>query len=203
MGTTNGSVVPNHHADHPGFAGLSGVVAAMTMAFGRRGLVRLAAELADLDTDDCVVDVGCGPGTAARYAARRGAAVTGLDPSAVMLRTARLLSVGRGISWIDGVAEALPLPDAWASVVWSLATVHHWQDVDAGVAECTRVLRPGGRLVAIESLRAEDATGLASHGWTEPQAGRFAEICSGAGLDDAHVVRHGSLVAVRAMQRRA
>ena len=88
-------------------------------------------------------------------------------------------------------------------MVWSLATVHHWQDVDAGVAECTRVLRPGGRLVAIESLRAEDATGLASHGWTEPQAGRFAEICSGAGLDDAHVVRHGSLVAVRAMQRRA
>jgi ubiquinone/menaquinone biosynthesis C-methylase UbiE len=50
--------------------------------------------------------------------------------------------------------------------------VHHWHDLDAGLAEVRRVLRPSGRFLAIERQVEPGATGLASHGWTAEQAHR-------------------------------
>src|SRR3954465_7561562 len=65
---TTDLAAPNHHHDHPAFAGLTGLVAAATMTVGRDGDARLAVELARLAPGDLVVDVGCGPGVAARHA---------------------------------------------------------------------------------------------------------------------------------------
>lgn len=181
-------VVPNHHADYPGFAGIRGLLAGATMVIGRGAICRLAADLTSVRDGDHVIDVGCGPGSAAREAARRGAAVTGIDPAAIMLTLARKLTRrGRSISWIAGVAESLPLPDRWATVVWSIATVHHWHDVDAGLAEAYRVFDAHGRLLAIERRTRPNATGLASHGWTDAQADVFAEHCRAAGFTDVRV----------------
>ncbi len=138
-----------------------------------------------------MVDLGCGPGAAARYAASLGASVTGVDPAAVMLRTARLLTAHRReVRYIEGVAEALPLPEASATVVWSLATVHHWTDLDAGLREVHRVLRDGGRFVAIERHTQAGARGLASHGWTEAQAATFAELCRNLGFVNITTSKH-------------
>src|SRR3954471_14162062 len=81
MTHTDTAPVPNHHHDYPGFAGPSGLLAALSMAFGRAGDARLAMQLAGLDRTDAVVDIGCGPGTAARRAAARGASVTGVEPA--------------------------------------------------------------------------------------------------------------------------
>jgi SAM-dependent methyltransferase len=50
------------------------------------------------------------------------------------------------VRYLPGSAEALPLADDSADVVWSLATVHHWRDLDRGLAETRRVLRRPGRL---------------------------------------------------------
>ena len=129
---------------------------------------------------------------AAREAARRGAQVWGVDPAPVMLRLARLLTVrGGGVTWLDGAAEALPLPDAAATVLWSLATVHHWPDLAGGLAEAFRGLARGGRLMAIERRRGPGATGAASVGWTDEQAQSFADSCVAAGFVDPHVAtRH-------------
>jgi len=77
------------------------------------------------------------------------------------------------------------------SVVWSIASVHHWADLNAGLQEARRVLRSGGRLVAIERLSHEGATGLASHGWTTAQASAFADRCRAAGFTDPRVGHHG------------
>ena len=103
-----------------------------------------------------------------------------------MLRVGRLLSAP-GITWALGSAEALPLPDGSATVVWSLATVHHWHDVDAGLAEVCRVLEPGGRFLVAERRSRPGARGIASHGWTESQAETFADACRAAGLSDVTV----------------
>jgi ubiquinone/menaquinone biosynthesis C-methylase UbiE len=184
---TDDTLVPNHHHDYPGFSGLSGLLAAATMTTGRGGDSRLVAELTHLRPDDLVVDVGCGPGAAARHAARLGARVTGVDPARVMLRVARALTHGPRVRYVEGTAEALPLPDDSATVVWSIATVHHWRDLDAGVRDVRRVLRPGGRFVAVERHTQPNATGIASHGWTTEQGEAFARILGEHGFADTHV----------------
>lgn len=181
----------NHHADHPGFSGLTGLLAGLTMIPGRGPVARLVADLAAVSGTDRVIDVGCGPGTAVREAARRGARVIGVDPAPVMLQLAKALTrQPAGITWAEGTAEDLRQPDASATVLWGVATVHHWKDVNAGLAEARRVLAPGGRILAIERRVLPGASGLASHGWTDQQAQSFADQCSGAGFDDVHVEQH-------------
>src|SRR3954454_472135 len=75
------ALVPNHHAHYPAFAGVSGLVAALSMVRGRETQTKLALDLAGLRAADRVIDIGCGPGAAARHAARLGATVVGIDPS--------------------------------------------------------------------------------------------------------------------------
>ncbi|MGH3841565.1 MAG: class I SAM-dependent methyltransferase [Pseudonocardiaceae bacterium] len=181
----------NHHANHPGFAGVTGLLAGLAMNAAGNATARLVADLAAVSDADRVLDVGCGPGSAVREAARRGAQVTGVDPAPVMLRLARALTRDRaGISWVDGNAENLPEPDGSATVVWSLATIHHWMDVTGGLAEVRRVLTTRGRFLALERRVRSGATGLASHGWTDPQAESFAAQCRAAGLEEVRVEQH-------------
>jgi ubiquinone/menaquinone biosynthesis C-methylase UbiE len=192
--TTGQTSIPNHHAHHPGFAGPAGFLAAASMVLGGASNARLARRLGELTASDAVADIGCGPGTAARRAARLGASVVGIDPAPVMLRFARFLTrrSAHAVRYAEGSAEALPLPDSSVSVAWSIASVHHWADLDAGLREARRVLRPGGRLVAIERLSRPGATGLASHGWTPDQASAFADRCRAHGFTDARISRHTS-----------
>jgi ubiquinone/menaquinone biosynthesis C-methylase UbiE len=181
---------PNHHADYPGFSGPAGLVAALSMIVGRDRDAELAARLSGIAAGDVVVDIGCGPGVAARHAARLGASVTGIDPAPVMLKVARLFTRSvDNVRYVEGTAEALPVPDDSASVVWSIAAVHHWTELDAGLREACRVLRPGGRLVAIERRTLSGARGHASHGWTDAQADAFADRCRDDGLVDVRVER--------------
>jgi len=177
---------PNHHGDAGPSGGIVGYLSGLTMIVGRSRDARLVTRIADVDETDHVVDIGCGPGTAARTAARAGARVTGIDPSAPMLRLARLVSRLRPgsseMSWLRAGAEDLPLPNASSTVCWSLASVHHWRDLNAALFEVSRVLQPGGRFVALERRVRVGASGLASHGWTPEQAERFAALLNDAGF---------------------
>ena len=175
----------NHHAGHRGFAGLTGVLAAITMLVAGRARATLSADLASVSDTDRVVDIGCGPGSAVRAAAKRGAHVTGVDPAQVMLRLARIATRDSlGVTWLLGAAEDLTLPDRSATVAWSLATVHHWQNVEAGLREAHRVLASGGRFLIVERRVSQGATGLASHGWTDQQVGSFVSQCRAAGFGE-------------------
>ncbi|MEZ5135106.1 MAG: methyltransferase domain-containing protein [Acidimicrobiales bacterium] len=95
------------------------------------------------------------------------------------------------VTWASGTAESLPVDDGWATVVWSLSTVHHWADVDAGLDEARRVLAPDGRLVVLEHrIRDHAATGHAGHGWTAEQADAFGALCRRHGFADVAVDDH-------------
>ncbi len=181
---------PNHHADYPGFRGVAGLVAALSMAFGRKGDAQLAVRLSSMGSGDSVLDIGCGPGVAVRYSARLGATVTGVDPAPVMLRVARLLTRSSAkVRYAMGAAEDVPLSEGSVSVVWSIATVHHWSDIDAGLREARRVLIPRGRLVAMERKAEPGARGHGSHGWTDEQAAAFADRCCEHGFTDVRLER--------------
>jgi ubiquinone/menaquinone biosynthesis C-methylase UbiE len=182
----------NHHADHPGFSGITGAVFGLIFLVIGRSKARLAVDLAEVSENDRVVDIGCGPGSAVREAARRGARATGVDPSSVLIRLARAVTRDATVEWVEGTAENVPLPDGSATIVWSLATVHHWKDVGLGLKEAHRVLAPGGRLLAIERRSPLGATGLASHGWTQQQAESFAAQCRTAGFGDVKMGKHGA-----------
>ena len=70
------------------------------------------------------------------------------------------------------------VPDDSASVVWSIATVHHWRDLDAGLRELRRILRAGGRRGDRTADDAGRVGGDANHG----EADVFADSCRGHGL---------------------
>jgi ubiquinone/menaquinone biosynthesis C-methylase UbiE len=181
---------PNHHAHHHPFSGFTGVLAALSMTRGRDGDAELATELTGLGPSDRLLDLGCGPGSAMRFAARQGAQVTGVDPAPVMLQVARLLTRDKRVTYLEGAAEAIPLPDGAATVVWALATVHHWPALEPALTEVSRVLGSGGRFLAAERRTTPGATGLASHGWTDAQAEAFADLCRAAGFVDVTVATH-------------
>jgi len=104
------------------------------------GLLGAAGAGAGVD----VLDVCCGTGVVTAAAARRGAAVTGLDFSVAMLGEAR--RAHPGLRFDEGDAEALPYADAAFDAVISNFGIHHIANSDRAMAETRRVLRPGGRL---------------------------------------------------------
>ena len=91
-----------------------------------------------------VLDVGSGGGLLARRLRERGPDVIAVDLSAAQARRAR---------GVQAPAGALPFRDAAFDSVVSSCSVKHWPDPAAGIAECRRVLRPGGWLVVVEMDR--------------------------------------------------
>jgi ubiquinone/menaquinone biosynthesis C-methylase UbiE len=158
---------------------------AAAMLAGRGAAARAVSRIAGLSDRDRVVDVGCGPGTAVREAARHAAAATGVDPNAASLALARWISASRRVrkvTWLRGSAERLPLPDASATVVWSLSSVHHWTDRKAGFSEARRVLANDGRLLIAERSTRPGSHGHAAHGLSAAQAEQVVAELAAAGF---------------------
>jgi ubiquinone/menaquinone biosynthesis C-methylase UbiE len=181
------------------------IITAVSMTAGRGPLARTVADAAELTAGDRVVDIGCGPGTAVRYAAPRAATATGIDPDPVMLRLAQWSTALRrspDVSWLEGRAEKLPLPDGEATVAWAISSSHHWEDRGAAVSEAWRILVPGGRLVLAERLTKPGARGHAAHGLTQDQAEDLARQLTDAGFGQVrrHIAKagHRTLVIIRA-----
>lgn len=98
-----------------------------------------------------VVDLAAGTGKLTKALLARGRArVVAIEPASGML--ARLREVAPDAETLEGVAEAIPLPDASADAV-TVAQAFHWFSNDAAIAEIHRVLRPGGRLALVWNRR--------------------------------------------------
>lgn len=97
---------------------------------------------------DRLLDAGCGSGTAARYAANKGAQVTALDLTPELLEAGRQRAQQEGlrIDWREGDVEGLPWPDGSFDVVISCFACMFAPRHEVAAAELARVLRPGGRL---------------------------------------------------------
>jgi SAM-dependent methyltransferase len=100
-----------------------------------------------------VLEAGCGVGYFSAWLARRGARPVGLDPTPAQLETARRTQAETGIEFplIEGVGESLPFPDDSFDMVLSEYGASLWADPYVWIPECTRVLRPRGRLLFLVS----------------------------------------------------
>jgi ubiquinone/menaquinone biosynthesis C-methylase UbiE len=184
------TIATNHHAHQTSFSGPRAYLFALAMARHRRHRAGLAVRVAGVGPGDVLVDIGSGPGGAARAAAKAGATVIGVEPSTEFRRVARLLTRSRRVRYVPGSAEHAPVEDGRATIVWALASVHHWHDVEAGLREVRRILRVDGRFLAIERQSHHGATGLATHGWTDEQTAAFVDQCRAAGFADVTVEHH-------------
>ena len=120
----------------------------------------MVVERAGIRAGDRIVDIGCGPGESAALAAvsAPGVQVVAVDPAWPQCVTAALRSVplGRSVRVRRATAERLPVPDGWATLVFSINAFHHWEDPRRGLGEVRRVLGPGGRLVLVDEDFPED-----------------------------------------------
>jgi demethylmenaquinone methyltransferase/2-methoxy-6-polyprenyl-1,4-benzoquinol methylase len=108
---------------------------------------RLAAESA-VRKGDRVLDAACGTGDLAIADVKAGAGkVTGLDFSEAMLARARKKAA---LEWVQGDMLALPFADATFDAATVGFGVRNVSDLELGLRELRRVLRPGGRLAILE-----------------------------------------------------
>jgi SAM-dependent methyltransferase len=146
----------------------------------RRGLVRAALAAAP---GERVLDVGCGPGFyCAELAGEIGPSghVVGLDGSPAMLALAERRCADRpNVELHEADATALPVPDGGFDAALSVQVLEYVPDVDRALAELSRALRPGGRVVvwdidwATLSLHGDEALGAAVlRAWDEHLAHR-------------------------------
>ena len=118
----------------------------------------MLAQLGPVSPGERVLDVGCGVGGPARWlAARTGARIHGISTSATGIAAAieaaaevsppgQATSPG-GLSFAVADAQENGLPDAEFAVAWIMESSHLMPQKARMIAECARILRPGGRLV--------------------------------------------------------
>lgn len=165
-------------------------------------LVTLVAEAAGMGPDDEVVDVGFGFADqdmlwTERFAPRH---ITGLNVTPIQVRIGRERVRRRGLSdritLRQGSATAMPLPDASCDVVTAVECAFHFDTREAFLAEAFRVLRPGGRLVLADIIRAAPAPArlrrrLQDFTWSQ-FAQKFAVPPANADRREGYAARFGA-----------
>jgi ubiquinone/menaquinone biosynthesis C-methylase UbiE len=120
-----------------------------------------------------VLDVGSGPGLLACAIAERVAptgTVAGVDISEPLLAWARAQGpVGLSVDYRHGDATSLPFAAASFDAVLSTQVLEYVADVDAAIAELARVVRPGGRILVLD-------TDWDSIVWASPDDSRTARV---------------------------
>ena len=171
------------------------------MSFGQLPAIRRKSlAVAGLQPGERVLDVGCGPGSltvpAARKVGKDGKAA-GIDASPEMIDVATRKAKNQGLEIDFRVApiEALPFGDGEFDVVLSSLMLHHLpDDVKAqGLGEIIRVLRPGGRLVAIDIAGGHGPLsflmGVFGHKLPRDYAERLQEMMRTAGFEAVEEVK--------------
>jgi len=146
---------------------------------------------------DRILEIGFGGG----YLLNRLAdAVTvgqlaGADVSSALVQRAQrrfrwLLSAGR-LDLRCAPAEVLPFESGVFSKVCSVNSVFYWSDPARGLAECARVLKPGGKLVLCLTCPASLAKrNFARHGLKLFEPGEIEELLVAAGFGELRTTQH-------------
>jgi SAM-dependent methyltransferase len=103
-----------------------------------------------------LLDLGCGPGFFSAWAARDRVPhgrVTGVDADPALLAFARAhaAAVGADVTFHEGVAARIPLPDASVDFTYARFLFQHLDAPATALAEMRRVTRPGGTIALVDT----------------------------------------------------
>ncbi len=132
-----------------------------------------------------VADLGCGTGALAAELAPRVRRVIGVDQSAAMLRAARRRTEGLpNVELHEADLAALPIEAARCDAALLVLVLAYLEAPAPALAEATRVLRPGGRLVVVDAARHDDEDLRRRMGQVHPgfEPGALAALLRAAGL---------------------
>lgn len=138
-----------------------------------RGAIELLRDTLRIDATSTVLDLGAGTGKLTRLLVPTGARLLALEPVEGMRR--KLGQMVPSAIALDGVAEAIPLPETSVDAAVA-AQSFHWFHGDLALAEIHRVLRPRGRLSLLFNLRDERVDWVARISHILDRHGRDAPI---------------------------
>lgn len=125
---------------------------------------RLALEYINLPDQSTIVDVGCGTGSALRHAAGKveNGTLIGIDPVPRMIEIAKEMTEKHDlkdqIEFKVGSAEAIPLQNSIADIAFAFDSVDHWHDLQQGLKEILRILKPEGSFIIVKDLGVPGST---------------------------------------------
>ncbi|AIY40685.1 SAM-dependent methyltransferase YafE (UbiE-like protein) [Collimonas arenae] len=105
------------------------------------------------------LDVGCGAGHAAFAIAPHIGTVIAYDLSEEMLAVVQDAAADRDLKNLyvqQGSADQLPFADATFDLVCTRYSAHHWKSLPQALTEMSRVLKPGGKCIVIDTASPED-----------------------------------------------
>ena len=110
----------------------------------------------DINSDDIVLDVGCGGGINIKRMAEKAGKVYGVDYSIESVKLSREVNrqeiFDGKVEVLEGNVLSLPFEDDAFDIVTAFETVYFWPDIEKSFAEVKRVLKPGGTfLIGMES----------------------------------------------------
>ena len=115
---------------------------------------RTILDVLDPRPGENALDIGSGPGLLAAQIAERvhpSGSVHGLDPSESMLALSAERAATAGVALAAGLATELPYVDSAFDIVTATQVYEYVPDMPTALAEARRVLRPGGRLLVLDT----------------------------------------------------
>ncbi|MBB4211607.1 sarcosine/dimethylglycine N-methyltransferase [Rhodothalassium salexigens DSM 2132] len=160
---------------------------------------RMLKSLGGLSADDRVADLGAGYGGGARHLAKRfGCTVECINISRTQNAYNQRLNKEQGLDdkviVRHGSFEHVPADDASFDVVWSQDAFLHSDRRDQVMAECWRILKPGGQLIFTDPMEADDADRAALqpvydriHLENLGSIGFYRQVCKELGFEEVKV----------------
>ena len=144
-----------------------------------------------------IADLGAGEGAFSQLLARRAKSVIAVDNSQKMVEYGAELARKHGVLNLEyrhGDLEAVPIPDQTIDLAFFSQALHHAPHPERAVAEASRILKPGGRIVVLDLVRHtyEDAREMYADLWlgfSEVEVRRFLAQAGFTGVETSVVHR--------------
>ena len=151
----------------------------------------LGALAAFAESDWVLGDLGCGTGETSATLAPFVRHVIAVDASAAMLQAARKrLQAFDNVDLRRGDLEALPIDDARLDAATLMLVLHYVPEPERALAEVSRVLKPGGRLILVDMLPHErdNYRQQMGHVWLGFSEDKMTRLLTDAGFGKTRIV---------------